>query len=741
MEGRGLGRRGCAGGKSFPLVLLQRRMGQAVTAAAALVAVAVAAAVTETSASAPRPFPAPTNDSLGGFHLLASLQCDTASPGLVNGKRGFVDERNTIISVDPDVCWSPVPRPNVRSSRAGGRDEAVGTMVHCTPADESAKLRRLEALRNNDPTGSFVRDVEFTPLREEEGAGRGGQGGGGRRGHQLYQEDSVVRLLTLQRNSIAGAVHRFVGVYDVLALSRVTVGFCRTKECSGMFAVPVTGTFYADYYNNTHVPLLMHVDQQGRTMPVTMLDEDLLSLGRAAVADPAWLAPATDAWAFRVGFTLQARTIVEAAGHPRRTWNPLGPTWSHINSWDMSAASALATKAKTAKWLQAVAYVWCRAPMSSFVRSDRVALCGPEGDDAYPSASEAGTSVRHYHVAEWTFDPDQQSNDRPNKTLKRNDTDAPLPSCSFSVDKNNKDGQELARPAWLRCRSDREINPASAAEVALANSFSACAQQVRDNGKKWQNLRRIKYSSTSKYAGVHRTAEKLSQTYDRSVFGVEPPEEPATTNDLTLAIIVLVPEIIALLVLLLTTKKWRKVDLAALGLIFMAGLVSAAAIVSLAITEVNGSRWRAASLRDEWSVRVGSNGGGTSVFRPLQGKPLYRVETLYVTARLGYRVKLLVSLAGASTGAYLLLSIAVGMTVVRRWRRTTLKCQAAAGSDGEDEKPSPPLMPQKLRSWPVRGLGGGLERRLSPTVVLDVDALVRSPSAGSRNGSPRTLGP
>ena len=666
MPGCGRVRRGCAR-RACLWALPEMRRARAATAAAVVVAVLLHAS--SVWAVTPLPFPVPANNSLGGFHLLASLQCDTTLPESVGGTRGFRTKGHTF-RVDADACWSPVSRPEARSAWSNLRQGADGPTVEYNTSDWQLMRGPVQSLRNTDPTGAFVRDVTYTPLLEKSGGDKsddGGGDGGSVGSGQLFQENAAVRLLTLQRNSIAGAVHRYVGVYDVLALSRVTVGFCRTPACTDMSAVSVIGTFKSDFYNQTHVPLVVHTINGGRALPVTMLDEDLLSLGRAVVANPAWLGQAADSWVLRVGFTLRSWSRIDEVGRPHQRWDALGAPWTATNSWDLSAASAAASETKTAKWLQAVAYVWCRAPMSSFVRTNRAELCGPTGDDTYSTASDAGTAVRHLHTTQWTFDPDQVSPGT-NHTLVRGPGDAPLPRCAWATNKTELDGQPLVRPAWLLGREAREINPASAGELALARSLTTCAHpidgEVSPRG-------RIKFSPSSQFVGVRATATTLSQAYDRSVWGVEPPEAPATANNVTLAMIVLFPEMIALLVLLMTTTKWRWVDLVALLLICVGGLVSIGAIISLVLTEVSGRNWRAASLRDEVSVLLDDEKAGISVFRPLDGRPLFRVETLYLTARLGYRVKLLVSLAGAAIAVYLVLSIAVGVMVARRWRRTS----------------------------------------------------------------------
>jgi len=658
-------------------------------------------------------------------------------------KRGSVTDAKAGCTVDPDACWSPVTRPPDGCSAKELRTGGAGKADDHTSDGWEATLRRLEALRNTDPIGGFVRDVTHTPLQ---GNGSSHGSAGRRGGNQLLQEAAVVRLLTLQRNSLSGAAHRYLGMYDVLALSRVTVGYCRKEDCADFSAVPVIGTFASDYYNATHVPLLAYTDDRRRKVPVSMLDEDVLSLGRAVVANPTWLGRAADSWALRVGLTLDAGSHVEQASH--RPWNAdaLGPLFNATHSWDLSTKSAAAAAAATAKWLQAVAYVWCRPPMSSFVRKDGTRLCGSEPDALHLKALSNGaprTTIRH--TARWAFDPDQRSDSlsggaggQPDQTLTRGPADAPLPTCAFTVHQTASVGPPLVRPAWLAGRTAREINPASAAEVALARRLTPCAHAAarRAGGKRHQ---RIKYSHVSANARVRATASAASQAYDRSMFGVERPLEPATDTDVTLTIVVLLPELIALVVLLMTTTTWRKVDVVALGLVFLAGLISVAGITCLAWHEVHGHLWRAASMRDELIVGASLHGDAT-VHRSLSGEPVYHVETLYITARLGYRVALLVSLASVAVAAYVVLSIGIGVAVFRRWRRTKAAGKAAAGSDEEGADASLPLTPGRWRRVGTGGSAGGGERRRSPTVALDVDALVRTVTTGFSGQSPQKYG-
>ncbi|OSX78105.1 hypothetical protein BU14_0121s0033 [Porphyra umbilicalis] len=324
-----------------------------------------------------------------------------------------------------------------------------------------------------------------------------------------------------------------------------------------------------------------------------------------------------------------------------------------------------ATKAYTAKWLQAVAYVFCRPPLSSFVAGDGYQLCGQaEGRaDPHVAATAGGTAVQA-HDAEWTFDPDQRAGG-PDRPAQPGAT--PLPPCAFPDD-SAAGGIDWPRdrPAWLLGRGSREVNPASADEVALAQSIAACAHPL--GAKRFVELRRIKWSPAARYGPAIGVAESLSHRFDGAVWGVEPPDDPTSATNLILALSVVVPAALALVTVLMTGRSWSKRDVAALVLVFVAGLVSSAGLVGLAVVEARAQAWRGASLRNELAVRIHEN-GSTPVMRHLTHMPLYRVETLYLAARTGYRLNLIVSLASVVLSAYVVLFAAVTCCAAYRWRR------------------------------------------------------------------------
>lgn len=124
----------------------------------------------------------------------------------------------------------------------------------------------------------------------------------------------------------------------------------------------------------------------------------------------------------------------------------------------------------------------------------------------------------------------------------------------------------------------------------------------------------------------------------------------------------------ALVALLLTSPRWRRKEWAVFLLLWAAGAVSTAGILTLAVEEAGGAAWRAAAVRTELAVRLHST-EQLDAFRPLDRMPLFKTETLLMAARLGYRRRLLVALAAVVTAAYALLSVAVAGVAARRTAR------------------------------------------------------------------------
>ncbi|KAK1863809.1 hypothetical protein I4F81_006363 [Pyropia yezoensis] len=250
-----------------------------------------------------------------------------------------------------------------------------------------------------------------------------------------------------------------------------------------------------------------------------------------------------------------------------------------------------------------------------------------------------------------------------------------------AVSTNDPAVLRVARPAWLAGRAAREVNPASAAEVALARSISTCAYNVTPEDHDafpFKPFTRMKWSAEHTYAPLLAATRELSEGYDRQVWGVEPPAEAASDADIVLSIIVVLPEAIALVALLLSSRgrMWAAADWAAFALIWVAGAVSVGGIITLALEERAGHVWRAAAVRTELTARL-HTANGNNHYRHFDRTPLFQVETLLLVARLGYRHRLLRDLAVAMGTLYLLLSAAVAVAAFLRSR--VVHSRAAAG--------------------------------------------------------------
>lgn len=91
-----------------------------------------------------------------------------------------------------------------------------------------------------------------------------------------------------------------------------------------------------------------------------------------------------------------------------------------------------------------------------------------------------------------------------------------------------------------------------------------------------------------------------------SASGSETPIEPAKDEAVLLAFIVALPEFVSLIVLLVTTDRWRQQDLRVLFFVFVAGLTTMADMFALAVWESNGAN----------KAKVMPDKPATLIFRP-----------------------------------------------------------------------------------------------------------------------------
>lgn len=685
-----------------------------------IIAVATGSAAAVARPSSPSPSLASDVDAqrgtVGLYHL-TSFDCDTVSPVVPDGRRGWFAQLPTagsgrhFVPSGTGACASPVEYPDVFNVVGGtrGTDTASpaaegataphplggpdGTRLVATALVRRSTLAaRFKALARRPEGSRFVEDVQYWPLPPDNGLR---QGAGG-----LVQEASLFRLLTLTHHTIAGSVHRETGEYDVLGVSRVTLGMCQAKDCADASAVAVAESQAVDFAN-AKLPLLVldgdlvagaprspgQPPEPSAAATLSMVDDDVLSLGRAVLAHPARLGTSRAAnatWRLRARVTLEADASADSLSGN-----------GSVQSYFLGELGTPVSRA----WLPSITRVLCHSPTVSFVRGRRDTLCGGRPSPPPPRPRRPGVfGVPMMPVFESV--PPRSSTRRSSwfisPRLPADDESSELPSCPplANVDEPPAAGLTPRRPAWVAALGGREINPSSPAEAALAASTSSCWVNATDSLPHDPSMPVLMLQSiinpdrTIRFGAVEADLLRLSNGFDSGVFAEDPPADPVTTGPLLLALLVLVPEIIALMGVYLATARVGRRELLLLGLFFLAGLVSLTGIVSLAVIEVNGAGWRAAAMRDELRLDLGSSSRRTLAHggvMSLAAAAVYRTETVIVVARTGYRPRLLVGMAVGSSVLYAVLSVAVAGLALRQLRHWKRKHQSEAPNDGEQE--------------------------------------------------------
>lgn len=506
--------------------------------------------------------------------------------------------------------------------------------------------------------------------------------GDGRDGgnHGVWYQADVARALALHRHSARGEVVRRTGVYDVLAVERVTRGICVDQMCTMVAAVNAVAGEGIRQGEERKVPKALPVvtlaerTGSGVTSPpvaVADTDEQLLTLGRQLLVDPG-LFDGAAAWrdALNVTFHLSA----SPSGQPG---DVLPKSLSPNSTMKLRAANT--TSGQSAKvhsyWLDAVAYVFCSPPVASFVRGDPKRLCGDRSSIGMAAASAGKIQRQKGFVTEprpvqappsyagrravWAVGHEEREYARYRPMV--NITARPL--------------KLLGRPCQLPAGGGRNVDPRNPSESALATRLGVGT--VEAPGKRFSEYHAFWGELLDFNTAGLLTA--LSQSYDRAVFGVPPPDDPATNVEVLLSVIVVVPELVALIATCITTRQWTRRDVAVLVFIFGSGLVSMAGIVALAARESSGAAWRAAALRNELMA------GGS--YLPFTSNPALRSVTLLLIARVGYRPRLLWAMATVMAASYVVVSVGVGIIVwaVRRQHsQKRIDDGGVVGSDGVD---------------------------------------------------------
>lgn len=620
-------------------------------------AVAFATASTMTAASWPGFFAAAASTAAKGcmgvppgvtrFETLPSLSCHRSPLGSRDAWRQVPTCPLPRLwdSRDDCSCGDEPHPPWPSSAQTPSPGSTTNTLEFCEEAWSDNTLSR-DFVR---PYGALWATEWYEPVHA------GSQDGGA-----LVHEAEVVRFLTHRWNSLLGSVKRRRSVYDILAVERQTAGLCFGEFCDFVVAVIAAANEASSVAPNggsiVDIPVMTYRD--GSRPPGVVLDWDvgLLSLGRAVLGQPGWLSSHPE-WQQIKNLTLYLS--VYSSGLRQ---HPVPPSLAGGRYWSLDPRDDdpryvdpkhkyHVVNGTGSHWLAAIAYVLCAPPATSFV-CDAEWLCAglspsrasrqhTSDEEEPPPRGQPRAGSGNAHSAFWSISSIETVFDRPNVSSD---------DIAYS-------------PCWVAGRGDREINPRSSAERDLARRAGVASVRLPyvyvDRSREPSDL----YGHSILH-GVHRIdalLDDLSQTFDRRVFGEEPPDDPTSDAEALLAVIVVAPELVALIALLISTREWRRRDLCVLLFVFLSGCVALAGILSLAVREARADAWRGAGVRQRLEPLIPDPGFGQPV-------PVARSETLLLVARMGYRPVLLARLAIGLSVTYVVTSVIVAalVWVVRR---------------------------------------------------------------------------
>lgn len=641
-------------------------VGLLVGAAAAAAAAPVAAAATA-ARTIPFPSPPPGSPSAGRFHTLGALQCRLhlpptggASPdahavasSARRGDTGWTLRANrstppVFVPYAPGTCASPLddaeqlaflasPAETACSKTADWWRRAPSTAV-ASGGDPAAEFEwagnwlytlAAGAASKGAPVGGMISAEWFRPHHCATAPGRSG----------LVCEEEVARLLTLQRNQRFGAVTRHTSVYDVMSVTRGTIGIALNRRQQRLVIAAVDTLSNGSYSTRSFTSVLMYTPRVGPRRPVLVGESALLSLGRGVMADSSWLG---GSFPSGLNANVRLRRIVRGTSDPPSevSW-PLGKGSDNTNS---------------SLWLQRLATLFCQPPAGSFV-SDSGLCSGVELREpsartellagGQPVGSELGLDEGGFlrvprETVRWSF-----------KRAAKMPRSTPCPSF------DDLDWlMPLRQPIWLLGRKSREIHgagPGSEVEVDLAARLSSCS---------FDKYKRPK-AKTFWLSRVEALVAALSDSYRRADFHVDAPADPVSNSELLLAVLVVVPEAATIVLLLIQRRRqpprrpprWSWREGLMLGLAVVAGAAALIAVGFVDWQERRGAAWRAATTRLELSLPASDK----ELLRGFDatGRYVTLVESLLLVARTGYRPHLTRRLAVGMTAAYAGLVLAV----------------------------------------------------------------------------------
>jgi len=475
---------------------------------------------------------------------------------------------------------------------------------------------------------------------------------------QLVADEAMVfGALTMGRNVLGGSLQRQVGAYDLVAASVQRLGVCVDSLCFMLAAVDTTrpsapvarcvegssaegGSGVSNVTNdspaqctaiNVNMPIITHLGLDGVERPVSMASADLLTLGRGMLGSPRWFQRAGQAFHLGGEVTMSGPTLPV----PKKAHRGLLSIQDgmEVTTWDLNGTAqgigvsddkestddSLPASPTSTPFLAHIATIFCAGKLQSFLSSP--AACNgvrPWGRVRRPSASaeiqgnimDAGVWAGAGKVV-WKVNPTRL-------TASVTGSAPSLSSYPYQrrpwmlhempsdvvVAMGDSVGPQIAPPELLG-RPSREINPSSAIEGALATSLfqrqlslpaAVVAGHASSTSSDLDAAAAVSHLSGASVE-LAREVDRLSHAYDRRVFQEEHPAPPVSSADLVMAVIVVVPELGALLVLLLTTERWGRAALLGFATIVILGAVSISGVIALASQEAAGAAWRARSTR------------------------------------------------------------------------------------------------------------------------------------------------
>lgn len=656
------------------------------------------------------------------------FDCDTEQPRLPDGRRGFllqptVNGTPFFVPHGDRTCASPLEQLNVAAATIPYAEMTAGGSVPNATAVAAGVTgsagRRPQAISSTSGGARewLAKAVAYDPVEDSEVAS---WATGGRREHTLRRWALLAPLLTLYRNSPTATLHRDTSVFDVFATSRTTLGLCMDEECAIKIAVD-TVRGGRPVVNTTSVPLLQFRGLDGLSMGVDMADGGLLSLGRSVWGQPpaTRLGGASGPWPFG-GLYFHVDADTQDAGRPVFVLQT--PSEGYVaGGADLSAD---------------LERLLCLQPVGSFVRGQADTCLGRPPSLAVNPNAKALWLVNGEAAPTLRARTPRSSRQAGIRVTVRNAAQPWLPPpCTDDVFQYHSVDHPQRRPLWLVGPGARELNQDSPNEVDLARRSSRCSL----------NLSELTFTVSTRLArealetDFQALLTKWAAVYDRPVFGMEPPREPASNAELIFAVLVVLPEVVALFVLVLDAAAWGRCRVLAFALIALSGLAALVGIASLTATEVAGAAWSAASARDVLAVPYDPRAAGRYVdardaaneegrgapFPFFSSLPAVRMESVIQVVRTGYRVRLVVGVCAAmcaiyaALAAFLLGVLGWQLRVRRRHRRQTWPSQTDIGA---------PSTAVAGRPRPLTVRAAANIEAAPPAELLGVDDLRASPA-------------